>query len=423
MKGIDRSISDESGVAILTVMSSIIFLTIILATLTYETQLGRIKSYNLQDKFQARLTAESGINFVLAKLKIYHKARNIIEKKKGGPVSIGDLESVLTLPFVYPPVLPKDANLIQKNALEEFIDSTVLKGNLSLTVTPVSGFLNPNNLRIKLQSEEDEDPVAAYTEKQFVDTLTNIMESFKEDKGDEEYRIQLGDLEPYMMIKELKFFVNSPEDFQDDERAELQTLYDEKNATAKYAPLTSLSELYLLQGWNDLIVDAMKKHMSVHQVSIIPINQLTEGQLKTFFANISKEQLKDFFTYRDGDVDNDIQARPFSSVVEFKELIVSQLGVVSDGAFDTLVGDLNAADIKFGVAGALYQVISRGEYGRAVYTIKAFISLPIKPKPKEPQKKDKSNEDKISDKDEEKENKDSSPRQFFEPRIVEIEIL
>ena len=230
-----------------------------------------------------------------------------------------------------------------------------------------------------------------------------------------------------MMIKELKFFVNSMEDFNDDERVELQTLYDENNVRPKHAPLSSLSELYMLQGWNDLIIDAMKKRMNVHQVSIIPINELTEGQLKVFFPNISKEQIKDFFTFRDGDIENDINPSPFSSVEAFKDFITGQLAIVSEGDFDTLVNDLNAADIKFGVAGALYQVISRGEYGRAVYTIKALINLPLKPKPKQtkqekPTNRDKKREDKEKEEQKEEE-KDSSPLQFFEPRIVEIEIL
>ena len=196
-KKMDRKKNDESGVAILTVMSSIVFLTLILATLTYETQLGRIKTYNAQDKFQARLTAESGINFVLAKMKIYQKARNILEKKKNSYIRVGDLQSALTVPFVYPPVLPKEANLIQKNALEEFIENTVLKGNLSITVSALSGFLNPNNLRIKKsQSDEEEHPAIAYTEQQFLETLANIIEEFTQDDENDEYKVLLGDMDP-----------------------------------------------------------------------------------------------------------------------------------------------------------------------------------------------------------------------------------
>ncbi|MCY4524273.1 MAG: type II secretion system protein GspK [Halobacteriovoraceae bacterium] len=433
----------EKGVAILTVMSSIVFLTLILASLTYETELNQIKTYNIQDKFQAKLTAESGINFALAKLKIYQKARNIIEKRKNSPITSGDLQSVLALPFVYPPTLPKDANIIQKNALEEFIEDTVLKGNLSVTINPVSGFLNPNNLRIKQsednkdEAEDEENKIVAYTEQQFINTLDKLIEEFKEDEKYEAYKIELENMDPYMMVKELKFFVNSFESFYDDEKADLMSLYSEKNATPKHAPLSSLSELYLLQGWNDLIIDAMKKRMNVHQVSIIPINELTEGQLKVFFPDITKEQLKEFFAYRDGDVENDRQANPFTSVEDFKDMIVGQLGAISEGDFSTLVSDLNAANIRFGVAGALYQVISRGEYGRSVYTIKAFIKLPLKPKPasnKSSNDKSQQNDQKANN-NESPENKEDNPAnkneesskppplQFFEPRIVEIEIL
>ena len=404
----------QKGVAILLVMTSIVFLIMILATLTYETELNKIRVYNTQDKFQARLNAESGITFAMAQLNIYRKARNLLEKnKKNSIISPQDLENILKIPFVFPPPLPKEANLIQKNAINEFIEKTLLKGELSLNITPLAGFLNPNNLRIikrDKENPEEENVMLAYNEQLFIDAASSIIEEFKE----LDIYGNLSDIEPRLLIKELKFFVNHPDDFEDSEKNLLENMYNEKEVTPKHAPLVSLSELHLLQGWDDLIIEKMKKKMNTHQISIIPVNELTEGQLKVFFPEISEDQIKEFFVHRDGDIENNIEGREFSSIDQFEELIISTLGVTDKTDFDKLVSDLEASGMQFGMAGNLYQIISRGEYGRSIYTLKALVSIPVRPKIK-------TKEDSSKKSDAEK--PDPPPIQFFSPRIVEIEII
>jgi hypothetical protein len=121
-----------------------------LADFTFETKLNKIKIYNQQDKIQARLNAESGLNFALAKLRLYQEGRNKIEKdenlKNAFPSS--DLEAIIIQPFIFPLPSPKKANIIQKTATDEFVKKTIFNGEVSVTFTKVSGFLNPNSLRI-----------------------------------------------------------------------------------------------------------------------------------------------------------------------------------------------------------------------------------------------------------------------------------
>ena len=86
MKGLKKvlksSIKQERGVALLMVLSTITLLTYVLAEFTFETKLNKIKTQNLMDKLQSRLTAEAGVKFALAKLRIYGEAINLLEKNK-----------------------------------------------------------------------------------------------------------------------------------------------------------------------------------------------------------------------------------------------------------------------------------------------------------------------------------------------------
>ena len=72
----------ESGVAILMVMTSITILTFLLADFTFETKINKLRVYNQQDMTQARLNAEAGLTFALAKLRLYQEGFNLLEKNE-----------------------------------------------------------------------------------------------------------------------------------------------------------------------------------------------------------------------------------------------------------------------------------------------------------------------------------------------------
>ena len=151
--------SSQAGIAIVMVVTTIALLTFVLVQLVFETKLNKIKVYNYQDKAQARLNAEAGIRFALAKLRLYMVGRNLLETNNNikSTIKPSSLEQAVTTPFMYPIPLMKSANIIQRTAIEEFSKNTLLVGKLSVEMRAVSGFLNPNNLRIAPKKEEDED--------------------------------------------------------------------------------------------------------------------------------------------------------------------------------------------------------------------------------------------------------------------------
>ena len=110
----------ESGVAILMVMTSITILTFLLADFTFETKINKLRVYNQQDMTQARLNAEAGLTFALAKLRLYQEGFNLLEKNESAKKMVGPrtLETVISQPFLFPidESLLKKANLIQRNA-------------------------------------------------------------------------------------------------------------------------------------------------------------------------------------------------------------------------------------------------------------------------------------------------------------------
>lgn len=401
------------------VLGVISILTFLLADFTFETKLNKIKIYNQQDKIQARLNAEAGLNFALARMRLYQTGRNKLEKdenlKKAFPSQ--DLEAVINFPLTLPfPVDPK-ADVIQKTALNDFNKTSLLRGGITLSVTKVSGFLNPNGLRLKpaatksqqendlgATKEEEEDDLTGGSnggsdgstdddkkkperadiiiEKKLVETLTRLIKD-KSDT-DEEFHSKFSNVDPAYLVKELKFYVNDSSKFQDSQRPEIENKFNQKNVTPKHAPLASIDELYLLPSWDDAIVDLMKDRMSVHEVSVISINEITIEDLKILFPAINNIQIEEFFKYRDGDEDKKIKGKPFKDAEDFKNVIVSTLNIVSDTDYDERIKELKAAGLAIDTAGKLFKVVVDGTYNNATYRLVAFVDLPIKPKPEKP---------------------------------------
>lgn len=440
--------NDERGVAILMVMATIAILTFIMAEFTFETKLNKIKVYNYQDKLQARLNAEAGLKLALAKLRLYQEGRNLLEKnenlKKSVPGSA--LQKAVTTPFVYPIPIGEKANIIQKTAVQDFEKESLIKGEITVTMQSVSGFLNPNNLRIPPPKEDQEDqdnddeddekakPAHRYIEDRLVETLEDAMKTKSEE--DDTFDALYGNLNATLLVKEMKYWVNAPHSFNDPERAELEPMYLSKGVTPKHAPFNSIDELYLMEGWPDEIIDLIKDKLTVHEITTIQVNELTKGQLKILFPNITDAQIEEFFKARDGDEELQEEGEKFKTSEDFKRLIVEELGIVQPQEYDEKMKEFEKAGLKIGTAGQLFKIVSDGKFNRATYSITAYAEIPLKPKPKKkkqddtkppsPPKTDTDSQNpdgqvtddgKTDDKNEKKE-----PDEFMVPRIVEIRV-
>ena len=393
------------------VTSAVAILTVILADFTYETKLNSIRVVNQVDRYQAKLNAEAGVKFALSKLKIYQEAWNKLEDNESlkGSVSAGDAESVVTQPFVYPIPLAENANIIQKNAVADFEKNSLIKGGISVSISPLTGFLNPNTLRVFKTNNQDEDDQDnqgqnqdnqdgennqktspdKFMEKTFIDTVTREFQDKIEE--DEDFAELYSNLDPALLVKELKYFVNNPNSYDEPEKVEIEKLYLNADTKAKHAPMDSIEELYTLEGWDDEIVKLLIDKMSVHHVSVINVNELTLNQLKVLFPTMSKLQLEEFFKHRDGDPEAGTKAQNFKNISEFKQYLTQKAGVISEADYEKRVTEFKSAKISLGVAGKVFKVTSVGKFGETSYQITAFIDLPVKPDP--PKKKDPTSKD------------------------------
>ncbi|MDA9793262.1 hypothetical protein N9B72_01630, partial [Bacteriovoracaceae bacterium] len=94
----------NDGIALLMVLTSVTILTALLAEFSFETKVNKIKSYNLQDKLQAKLNAEAALQFSMARLRLYKESFNYVEANSDAKSFVDQkmLNQIWQVPFVFP---------------------------------------------------------------------------------------------------------------------------------------------------------------------------------------------------------------------------------------------------------------------------------------------------------------------------------
>ncbi len=448
-----KILKNESGIAIMMVLSAIVLLTTIMMNFSFDSNVNKIKAANIENKGQAKLTAESGLQFAMARLKLYQEAFNYLEKNKAAKdfATPEVLNSIWNFPFVYPIPVSKSMNAIQKESIAKFEKNTFLEGELKLTISNLSQKINLNLLRISLlaqinkeeqadddegnnsdntNSEEDQD---FNVENQLIKSLKYSIE--KKSENDELFSGKYYGLDPVTLVNYMKVYVSDPDSLEDDGGAASE--FEKINLDIKKSPLSSFSELYTLPNWDDELVNIIKGEFTVHGALMIDLNRITDKMLRLLIPSITDEEVKEFFEYRD-DPDS---PQFFNKSEDFKKYIVNVGNVLTSDEYDERIAKFEKQGLKFGPSPSLFKVISVGTKDRATYTITAYVSIPAKPKIR---KKEKNEDDDDEDDDESKpnnpnkandghnandtddedddedENKKEQKTQLLSPRILEI---
>lgn len=451
--------NNSQGMAILLVLSSVTLLAFLLAEFTFDTQINKLRVTNKQDASQARLNAEAGLKLALARLDIYKEARNLLEKKpdqkKNFPNSI--INQIFSIPFIYPIPISESMNVIQKEALTEFLENTLIRGGLRVTVTESSGLINLNLLRLhgikdfnKLlnnnqsdqndddasqgdtnQEENEEDSPILGIEKKIKEILKNEISTRSE--KDDDFANEFGDTDVERLVQVLKYYVNEKDSLTEDPNiGDAEQDFSNANLNPKHAALTSLSELYLLPGWNDQLVELIENEVTVHGNKSIDLNKITKKLVKLIIPEITVEQLDEFFEWKNNPED----PQSFDELKDFKKYFVDNAIVESDD-FDKKIDEFKKAGLTFGGSSNLFRVVSTGTSGRADYQLNAWVTMPLKPPPPpKPKKGEKDNDSSSDDKSDDQNSSDNSSSsssssnddskkkkrviQFLSPRIVEL---
>lgn len=376
-------LKNERGVALLMVTTAIVLLSVIMITFSYDSNINKLRSYNIEDRTQAKLVAESGLKFAMVRLRLYKEAYNFLENNKSAKDIANQqvINSLWNFPFAYP--IPSSANMnqIQKEVIKDFQESAILDGNMQLTIQNISNRLNFNMLRLNLFTINDpkyepptEEELEYSAESQLVKSLTNAIQNKSE--KDENFSNEYFGTDTQTMANIVKYNVSDQEALQGDVGA--QGEFDAIELNPKFAPMSSFSEIYTLPKWNDDLVELIKNEFTPYGSLMIDLNKLTDKTIRLLIPNLEEQDILDFFEYKNN-ADNPVY---FNNVDDFKNYWVNRANIISRDEIDEIFAKFDAQGLKFGPSPSLFKVISVGQKGRATYTLTAIVSIPAQPKAK-----------------------------------------
>ncbi|MBF0207237.1 MAG: general secretion pathway protein GspK [Oligoflexia bacterium] len=424
----DEIYKNQQGVALLMVLGAMVILTALMVDFSFETKVHKLRAYNTQERMQAKLNAEAGLMFAMVRLNIYQESLNFLERNKQYKklVSSQIIDNLWSTPFMYPIPVLKDANILQRSALEEFQKNFLLTGKMMLTIQNVSHLLNINLLRdMSASTGTDADAAAGAAATATANTganpagsttsttttttatpaekannmqekLTEILKTRIEEQREKarnagnisDISDKFTQLTPELLVKLIKYYISKEDSFEDNDRGEIEHIYQKKEVHAKFAPLSSISELYLIPGLNDAVIDLIKDDFTVHGVTTVDFNRATKGIMKFIFPEMKEEHLTQFFKYRD----DPEKPHRFRTLDDLSKYLVETLQVFTLQTFNEKMNYLRKTGVKAGAGesianGSLFKVVSVGQYERATYTITAFVSIPVKEPPAKKVKK------------------------------------
>lgn len=385
-------LKNERGVAIMMIMTAIILLMAIYGEFTFESKIARLKATNILDKSQAKLVAESGLQLAMARIRLYKEAYNAIQGNPNAKQMVQGqlLNQLWEVPFIYPIPVGKGVSQAFKATVDKFSQEMLLEGEMKVSIQNISNRLNLNMLRIDM-TKYNPDPNAndgmdhssllnmsdqaimtdVNVDQSLFYLLKRLVDQKKED--DEAFDDKYGAINYQEMLTTLKYYMSDYGSMQTDPMMpEAETNFSQANLHPKFGPMGSASELYAIPGWDDQLIELIQNEFSVYPSTQIDFNKLTANMLKILIPNMTDDQIKDFFIWRD----DPEQPKYLNSKADFKNYICTIERIMSDTDFDNRMNLFEQKGITFGSNPNLFKVVSEGTYNRSTYTLVAYVVIP-----------------------------------------------
>jgi general secretion pathway protein K len=445
----------QAGVALIMVLTSIMILTALWGDFTFDSKISRIKTTNVMDRTQAKFLAESALELGITRLRLYKEAYNMWSKNPDAKnaVNIQLLNQIWELPFMYPLPLPPSAGAQVKASIDDFAKNAILEGEFKLSIQNISSKLNLNSLRVDILTKipdinpanpgaaanqlsvddpnhpdhpdnpaNQKDP-AFSVEQQLINHLTLKFNEKKEE--DETFDDRYGSLDPIQLVANLKYYMsdkgaNRLQNTPVEQRyPEAEQSFDEAKVSPKFGPLSSFSEMNLIPGWDEEIINLVKDEFGVFPSVQIDLNKLTDSMLRLLIPSMSPDDVKQFFEYRD----DPNTPHVFNTLDDFKNYIVRIANLMDETSFDDRFNKFSKQGITFGPAPSLFKLIAEGTFNRATYTIIATISMPAlnqTPVPNQPANNNNPNNPTPPTPPQNNQPAPAQSAQLQDPRVIEI---
>jgi len=290
----------NSGVALMIVLFSLIFMSIISYELIYASRVDLRISANARSRLQAWYMAQSTARLSLLRLHLYQSARNFANKNNSAKIPTQMIDQIWSFPL---PSFPLTGQVYgEDHKLPGEMNAIIRSEGSKIPINLLDGNIHRNS------SEEIATQVS--------DEIKQMIESAQE--HDDSFNSLYSSLRPEDLINPLLDWI----DENTDKVEGGDELGDYDRYKPPYEPRNSrmpvITELRMVAGWNDDLYNRFASEFSVYKNSItLNPNYISLKRLKSFHPDLDGEDLKKFEEKR--------REEPFGSLKEMTEWINAEL--------------------------------------------------------------------------------------------------
>jgi type II secretory pathway component PulK len=354
---------NSAGIALFMVLAAVAILSVLITEFTYIASINQKMAYDSLDLVKAHYVAKSALKLSLLRLKAYQHIKAFINGAAGGAagagaaggaaglVPKGAVEKIWSFPFFYPlPTNIPGMGAADRDAIEKFQKESNLEGRFTAAITSESARYNLNqNLQTFSASAQPSpgpsgqprpgaspnpppsptpgsspNPQASFSpdeaRKSMTEYFTQILTTKFEDDPDfaQEHR-------------DLRI-----EDVMDQVFGWNDRTYERKNPSDRdpmkfrRSPYNTVTELHMLPIITDELYDLFAPTLTVSSTPGININTMEEQTLKILVPGITKEEVADFFKFRDSEEEDNL----FKTEEDFFKYLQNNVAIFRRSASD-----------------------------------------------------------------------------------------
>ena len=370
-KDLSHILKNQKGVALIMIMTTIIFLLMIYSEFTFESKISRIKTTNILDKSQAKLMAESGLQMAITRLKLYVEAYNKVQTNETAKTTVSPqlLNQLWEVPFMYPIPVPNGAAAAFKSTVEKFQQESILDGEMRVSIQSISNRINLNQLRLsyltynpetdfdKVSSRLDTSETAILNDVSVDQSLYYMLKTLADRKKDtdEIFAEKYSRINYQELVSNLKFYMSDQGVLaQDPYSAQASANFQQADITPKYGPLGSSSEIYAIPGWDDELVELVKNEFSFYPTNQIDLNKLSANMLKLLFPTLMENDIEEFFAFKN----DPTKVRYFNTTEDLKKYFVSTARNLTEDYFNQRIELFTKQGFTFSSNPNLFKIVA-----------------------------------------------------------------
>ncbi|MEW6056749.1 MAG: type II secretion system protein GspK [Bdellovibrionota bacterium] len=377
----------ERGIALFMVMSAVALLSVLVAELTYSSQMNSRLAYNYADGLKAYYLAKAGYKLSLLRLKAYLQVKDFLNNPSNKMIKDtldkSVVEKIWSMPFIFPLPIPKEASMGETDAIKEFLKESKLGGSFTASITGESSKLNLNNLLVKeaaplpsaspgasptprpatTATTAQPTPSGSPSPVEFIKVLEPAITTLIETKKDQDrdfadtYRNVTGQ----DVIDAIRAYI-----FPDTPGSNLPGF---KPIKPKQAPFYSLTELHFIPGIDDQLYNLLESALTVYSTPGINVNTFTKQMLISLIPELqTMEEAEEVLRKRD---DPDV-GQPWASEEDFWKAIEQS---AAGRNLNEVKDRFQKANLRVITEEQSFKISILANVGQATRRLEAFVTI------------------------------------------------